>query len=78
MFSSLFQFVNQVLFNLLLLLPESPFRSFLVYVDSYDLLGAVNYFIPFDICCTIFETWLTAVSAWIIYRNAEKAAKLFF
>lgn len=56
------------------LLPDSPFRKYLSFAEisvsghSFDeLLGYLNYFIPFGTCVSIFELWLVAVIAYYAY-----------
>lgn len=77
MLTRVVQFINDSLMNILSLLPGSPFRGYLQFRDEYDILGMVNYFIPFDICLTILEAWGTAMAAIYLYKNAEKVLRFF-
>lgn len=59
--------VNSLFGGILSLLPDSPFLTFCVFVDEYDILGILNWIIPFDIFADILGTWLLCVSAYYIF-----------
>lgn len=59
--------INQLLTALLNLLPDSPFKDICVFVDEYEILGILNWIIPFDRFSLILDTWLVCVSAYYIY-----------
>lgn len=77
MLSGVVQFINQLLLNLLSLLPGSPFAAFIQFTDEYELLGFINFFIPFDFCVTIMEAWLPAIVSMYLYKNGRKVLKFF-
>lgn len=56
------------------LLPDSPFQAF--FADKmgplYDMLGWINWFIPFDICFKITEIWVIAISAYYLFMLIKK------
>ena len=58
------------LIGIIELLPESPFAVLDTVQDStiYELLGFVNWFIPFGVMITITETWLVGVALYHIYQ----------
>lgn len=77
MLSGIVHFINELLLNLLSLLPGSPFATFIQFTDEYELLGFINWFIPFDFCVTIMEAWLSAIMAMYLYKNGSKVLKFF-
>lgn len=54
--------------SLLSLLPSAPFILMLGKIDNIDVLGYVNYFIPFDFCAVCINLWLVCVLAYYIYK----------
>ncbi len=61
---------NQLLEGLFSLLPNSPFSPFITFIQfdfEYDVLGMVNWFIPFDMFEKILEVWLSALTAYFGY-----------
>lgn len=56
------------------LLPDSPFQAF--FADNtgplYEILGWINWFIPFDICFKITEIWVIAISAYYLFMLIRK------
>lgn len=62
-----------ILDALLSLLPSAPFRAMLSQIDGIDVLGYVNYFIPFDFCAKCLNSWLVCVLAYYIYKYLKNA-----
>lgn len=61
---------------LIALLPSAPFRIMLSkFSDSsgMNLLGYINYFIPFHNCAICFDVWLNCVLAYYVYKYLKKA-----
>lgn len=61
---------------LISILPQAPFRAMLASLSNssgMDVLGYVNYFIPFKFCATCFDTWLGCVIAYYIYKYLKQA-----
>ena len=61
---------------LISLLPSAPFRVMLSQLSDssgMNVLGYVNYFIPFQFCATCFNTWLACVLAYYIYKYLRQA-----
>lgn len=56
--------------SLLNILPNSPFELVLNYDDSTirEMLGFINYFIPFDVCSELLLIWISCVTAWYVYN----------
>lgn len=77
MLSLVVDLVNSCVLNLLSLLPSSPFRVYMSFRDEWNLLGVINFFIPFDLCLVILEAWLTAVISVYIYKNSKKVLNYF-
>lgn len=60
------------------LLPSAPFRVMLSKLSNssgLDVLGYVNYFIPFQFCATCMNAWLACVLAYYIYKYLRQAIK---
>lgn len=65
---------NQLLEGLFHLLPDSPFSSFITFIRfdfEYDILGMVNWFIPFDMFEEILKVWLAAMTAYFGYSFVQ-------
>lgn len=56
------------------LLPDSPFQTF--FTDKIDILGDilgwVNWFIPFDMCFKITELWVAGIAAYYLFMIIKK------
>ena len=56
------------------LLPDSPFQAF--FADKMgplsDMLGWINWFIPFDICFKLTEVWVMAIAAYYLFMLIKK------
>lgn len=79
MVSELAQTAIGVLFDILdvliSLLPAAPFRSMLSELansSGIDVLGYVNYFIPFKFCASCMNAWLACVLAYYIYKYLKQ------
>lgn len=79
MLSDIAQTAVGVLFDILdvliSLLPAAPFRAMLSdLADSsgMDVLGYVNYFIPFKFCATCMNAWLACVLAYYVYKYLKE------
>ena len=58
------------------ILPSAPFRAMLSQLSNssgMDVLGYVNYFIPFKFCATCLNTWLACVLAYYVYKYLRQA-----
>ena len=61
---------------LISILPSAPFRvmlSQLIDSSGMDILGYVNYFIPFKFCATCMNAWLACVLAYYVYKYLRQA-----
>lgn len=61
---------NYLLEGLFQLLPDSPFSSFITMLQfdlEYDVLGMLNWFIPFDMFEEMLRVWLSALTAYYGY-----------
>lgn len=56
------------------LLPDSPFQAF--FADRMgplsDMLGWINWFIPFDICFKLTEIWAAGIAAYYLFKLIRK------
>lgn len=56
------------------LLPDSPFQTF--FADRIgilgDMLGWLNWFIPFDLCFKITEIWVAGIAAYYLFIIIKK------
>lgn len=74
--SGLMWAIQQILNFVLFLLPDSPFQSIIEnssYVTPY--LGYVNYFYDVGFALTAIETWLAAITIYLIYQLYLRWAK---
>lgn len=65
--------ILDVLINIL---PSAPFRVMLSQLadsSGMDVLGYVNYFIPFKFCATCMNAWLACVLAYYVYKYLRQA-----
>ena len=63
---------------LISILPSAPFRAMLSQLDNssgMDVLGYVNYFIPFVFCARCINAWLACVLAYYVYKYLRDAIK---
>lgn len=61
---------------LISILPSAPFRVMLSQLadsSGMDVLGYVNYFIPFKFCATCMNSWLACVLAYYVYKYLRQA-----
>lgn len=64
--------LTSVLSAILSLLPSSPIVALLVMVDKIEILGMVNYFIPFDTCALMMNIWLGCVAIYYVVTHVDK------
>lgn len=65
-----------ILDALISILPSAPFRVMLSQLadsSGMDVLGYVNYFIPFKFCATCMNAWLACVLAYYVYKYLRQA-----
>lgn len=62
---------------LLGLLPAAPFRAMLSQIEGIDVLGYINYFIPFDFCAKCLNSWLICVLAYYVYKFLKQAVDAY-
>lgn len=61
---------------LISILPSAPFRVMLSQLadsSGMDVLGYVNYFIPFKFCAICMNAWLACVLAYYVYKYLRQA-----
>lgn len=59
--------VQNVLDNVLNLLPSSPFSSFLNAMDTLPYLSYLNWFIPVSQMIAIGQAWLVSIGLFYAY-----------
>lgn len=64
MISIIFDIIEVVLS----ILPASPFQALIPIMYDSDILGFLNWFLPFDTCLAIMQVWLTAIITFYAYR----------
>lgn len=52
-------------------LPDSPFQSFFNSIN-FDFVHWLNWFIPFDLCFKITETWVAALALYYLFVIIKK------
>lgn len=56
------------------LLPDSPFQAF--FTDRLeplrDILGWINWFVPFDLCFKLTEIWVVCIAAYYLFMLIKK------
>ncbi len=66
--SKLACFVSSLLDNLMSIIPDCPFESFISFSDEMNIIGFLNYFIAFDNLIVILQSWLFFVMVYLAYR----------
>lgn len=63
------EMVGSLFSKLFSLLPASPVQAFFSGKGSglAEILGWVNWFIPFDLCFKLTEAWAACVAAWYLF-----------
>jgi hypothetical protein len=56
-----------------MMLPASPFLSYLALGDISSYLPYINYFVPVDRFVVMTETWLAALMIWFALLFGRKA-----
>nr|WP_294677560.1 hypothetical protein [uncultured Blautia sp.] len=73
-------FFFDILDILISILPSAPFRAMLASLENssgMEVLGYVNYFIPFKFCATCLNLWLGCVIAYYVYKYLKQAINDF-
>lgn len=61
---------------LISILPAAPFRIMLSKIadsSGIDVLGYINYIIPFNFCAVCFDIWIDCILAYYVYKYLKKA-----
>lgn len=66
---------EELLSNVILFLPTSPFRAYMDSFSNFPYLSAINYFIPINVLIGITETWVTAIGLYYFYSVVLRWAK---
>ena len=65
---------------LISILPNAPFAIMLHNLSNdsgLNVLGYVNFFIPFQFCATCMNIWLGCVLAYYVYKFLRQAIKYY-
>lgn len=68
--------LNKILFSFFSLFPDSPFGVYSEFIDRYDILKFLNYFVPFDICAEILSVWIAALTLFYAIGLVKKVINL--
>lgn len=74
--SYLAKILNKLLFSFFSLFPDSPFGVYSSFIDKYDILKFLNYFIPFDVCAEILTLWIAALTIFYGMSLVKKVINL--
>lgn len=69
--------LKTVIMAVLNLLPDSPFHTILDFVDEFNLLPYLNWFVPFDNALAITYAWASAILAFYMYDTVSATVKKF-
>lgn len=64
--------VAKILTSILSILPGSPFKAMIVAIDDIQILGALNWIIPFAPIVSMLQTWAVCMAAYYAYKVAKK------
>lgn len=67
--------ILDLLTALINILPVSPFIAYAKYAEDIDLLGYLNWFVPFDIFSVMLESWVFCMGIYYIYRKSKSTIK---
>ena len=68
--------VKWVLQKLFSILPDSPIQKFVNLTALGDVMGYINYFIPFKRMSIVLEVWIAAVVVFYGYKLIMKWSKI--
>lgn len=60
-------FISKIATNLLSVLPQSPFRTFINNFQAPTYIKWLNWFIPVSDILNILALWLTAITLFYLY-----------
>ena len=61
--------------SIMLLLPDSPFRSLTVAAEVQPVLGFINWALPISGMVAILQAWIVCVSVFYVYQLILRWAK---
>lgn len=67
--------VFDILTALINILPASPFIAYVKYAEGIELLGYLNWFVPFDIFAVMLESWIACMAIYYAYRMSRSSMK---
>ncbi|WP_095176012.1 MULTISPECIES: hypothetical protein [Blautia] len=67
--------VFNILTALINILPASPFLAYAKFAEGIDLLGYLNWFVPFDIFALMLESWIVCMGLYYSYRISKSSMK---
>lgn len=59
---------NEIFKMVLVLLPDSPFKDIALPPELAEIMGYVNYYIPFRAMTIVGGSWLTCYAIYQIYK----------
>lgn len=76
MIAKLNAFLKAIAAVVLSILPNSPFRSFIDSIGTFEWLGVLNWFIPVGTLVLIGTSWLAAIAVFYVYQIILRWAKV--
>ena len=76
MWNTIIEKLRELAYYCVSFLPESPFQQIEQDSEIAELMGFVNYFVPFDFAVAVLVPWLTAISVYYIYQAILRLAKV--
>ena len=65
----MFDWIASQISKVILIFPESPLQKMTLFFDNVNLLGHLNWVIPFDNMTDITAIWLTCIFAWKLWGS---------
>lgn len=62
-------FLNDVQAAIMVLLPDSPFKNISVPKDITDILGYINWLVPFYMIGNTLLLWIGAITVYYAYQT---------
>lgn len=69
--------LKTVITAVLHLLPDSPFQTMFDFIDEFDFLPYLNWFVPFDNALKITYAWASCILAYYMYDTISATIKRF-
>lgn len=74
-FSAICDILSDIANGILMLLPNSPFYGFEMPSEFQNILGYINWLIPFGMICNTLLLWVTAIGVYYGYQAFLRLTK---